>query len=340
MTLPRLTLRIAIPAMALMVAAASAQIGPPTPPGGDDIGPPIRPSGSGDIGPPAPPANPGSAAGSPAATIPQTSPTAEAVLEEILKQHGNGTTAATGTGKGPGTLRDPEKSFELTPDGLIREGQLIQSRSGRLKRDDTTGATIFVFDDNGVALPAMAAVPSRRLMLMEDAAGIGESRTPQDMTFPIDAEITQYRGKNFLYIRPSTTAIPKPTTAPSTMPATTATVAGVLPDPKIEAVAPHAPALIKMGEGELIEQRVGRLVKDGRTGAEIITFDGDGKKMLDQPMGLIPCKFLAVMEDASDGGSKPVKFKVSGEVTQYRGKNYLYLKSVTIIHDIHGGIGG
>jgi len=37
---------------------------------------------------------------------------------------------------------------------------------------------------------------------------------------------------------------------------------------------------------------------------------------------------------------KPVKFKVSGQITQYRGKNYLLLRSVTIVRDMHGGIGG
>jgi len=93
-------------------------------------------------------------------------------------------------------------------------------------------------------------------------------------------------------------------------------------------------------EGQLIEQRVGRFVKDPRTGSEIIVFDGDGKRMLDQPMGLIPCRYLAVMEDASEYGLKPVKFKVSGVVTQYRGKNFLLLKSVTVVREIHSGIGG
>jgi len=36
----------------------------------------------------------------------------------------------------------------------------------------------------------------RRLEAMEDAAGFGPGRAPNDMTFRIDAEVTEYRGKN------------------------------------------------------------------------------------------------------------------------------------------------
>ena len=43
-------------------------------------------------------------------------------------------------------------------------------------------------------------------------------------------------------------------------------------------------------------------------------------------------------EDVSDNGAKAIKFRVSGEITQYRGKNYLYLRSVTIIPDMGQGL--
>ena len=61
--------------------------------------------------------------------------------------------------------------------------------------------------------------------------------------------------------------------------------------------------------------------------------------MLDPPMGVIPCQGLAVMEDQSDGASKPVKFKISAEITEYRGKNYLYPKFVQIVKDLNQGLG-
>jgi hypothetical protein len=56
-------------------------------------------------------------------------------------------------------------------------------------------------------------------------------------------------------------------------------------------------------------------------------------------MGVVPCKFLAVLEDLSEDGNKPVKFKLSGKVTTYRGKNFLYLKYVGVVPDLNEGIG-
>ena len=93
-------------------------------------------------------------------------------------------------------------------------------------------------------------------------------------------------------------------------------------------------------EEDTVEERAGRLVRDAKTGAEVIAFDSDGREMRDPPMGIIPCKALEVMENATDGGIKPVKFRLSGEVTQYRGKNYLYVRAFQVVKDLGQGIGG
>ena len=73
---------------------------------------------------------------------------------------------------------------------------------------------------------------------------------------------------------------------------------------------------------------------------ELFEFDSDGRQMADPPMGVIPCKYLGVMEDATGGGFRSVKFRVLGEVTQYRGKNYIYLRFVQAVRDLHQGLGG
>jgi hypothetical protein len=284
----------------------------------------------------------------PPAAVPATAQSApapgaaERMMEDLLRQHGNGSP----NGVSPTAPDTPApvlaRPLEMSPEGLIREGQLIQGRTGRIRREEASGATLVIPENpSGAAhLATMAAVPSRMLELMENAAGFSDPKNSLDLVFPIDAEVTQYRGKNYLFLEKPATLVRLPaSTTPATMPHT---IAGVLPQPKIEPVAPNAPEVKEVTPGfeDLVKERVGRLVKDIRTGAEIIVFDGDGKRMLDQPMGLIPCKFLEVMEDASEFGMKPVKFKVSGQITPYRGKNFLLLRSVSIVRDTHGGIGG
>ena len=46
------------------------------------------------------------------------------------------------------------------------------------------------------------------------------------------------------------------------------------------------------------------------------------------------------MQKASANGTQPTKFRVSGEVTEYEGKNYLYVKDQRIVQDLNQGIGG
>jgi hypothetical protein len=61
--------------------------------------------------------------------------------------------------------------------------------------------------------------------------------------------------------------------------------------------------------------------------------------MADPPMPLLPSHLLMSMEDASDKGTRPVKFKISGEVTEYRGKNFLYVRYMQAVRDFNSGIG-
>ena len=240
----------------------------------------------------------------------------------------------------------PPPGPEPGANGLLREGQQIELLAGHLKKDDKAAGTvggvgggggggmIFVFDPRETpAYPPMPVIPSARLAAMEDAAGFTQGRIPNDMTFRIDAEVTEYRGRNYLYIQPSAIPVPPPSTAPSSAPATSPAA------PLVNAVAPNPPPAALLTERSVVTNRIGRLVRDPRTGAKLIAFDADGTRLADPPMGVIPCKYLAILEDATDDGNKPLMFHVSGEVTTYRGKNYLYLKYVTVMRDLDKGIG-
>lgn len=133
--------------------------------------------------------------------------------------------------------------------------------------------------------------------------------------------------------RPADVATPA---TPSTGPATTSTALR----PAVEATAPNEPKAHRLREGQRIWSRTGRLVRDDKTGTFLFAFDSDGKGMADPPIALLPSQWLMSMEDASDKGLRPVKFKISGEVTEYRGKNYLYVQAMQVVRDFNSGIGG
>ena len=50
----------------------------------------------------------------------------------------------------------------------------------------------------------------------------------------------------------------------------------------------------------------------------------------DPPVLLLPCRELEWMENASNNGKRAVKFVVSGELTEYHGRNYMLLRKVLV----------
>lgn len=100
------------------------------------------------------------------------------------------------------------------------------------------------------------------------------------------------------------------------------------------AVAPGAPQLNLIREGTLIVDRTGRLTKstDGTT-AEL-TFDADGKALKDPPMIILPNLKLAQMETAVSNSTRDMRFKVTGSVTEYKGRNYILLEKVVVVPEV------
>jgi hypothetical protein len=101
------------------------------------------------------------------------------------------------------------------------------------------------------------------------------------------------------------------------------------------AVAPGAPQINLRREGSYVVDRTARL---SRTGADAqqseLTFDSDGQAMKDPPMIILPNLKLMQMENAVSGGAKDLKFKVTGLVTEYKGRNYILLEKVVVVPDV------
>ncbi|HEX4796310.1 MAG TPA: hypothetical protein VH370_21155 [Humisphaera sp.] len=99
------------------------------------------------------------------------------------------------------------------------------------------------------------------------------------------------------------------------------------------AVAPRAPAVAVRREGTYIIDRLGRLGRTPDGSQAQFIFDADGKTLQDPPMILLPNLKLMVMEDAVKSTNADTRFRITGIVTEYRGRNYLLVDHVTVAND-------
>ncbi|MFQ6048067.1 MAG: hypothetical protein ACE5K7_01730 [Phycisphaerae bacterium] len=100
----------------------------------------------------------------------------------------------------------------------------------------------------------------------------------------------------------------------------------------VGSVAAEARSRPLLPDGQMIARRTGRLVREGQWW--LFCFESDGKALQDPPMRLLPCRWLEHMEAASAGGTRSVRFIVTGRVTAYHGLNYLLPENVLIVHDL------
>lgn len=91
----------------------------------------------------------------------------------------------------------------------------------------------------------------------------------------------------------------------------------------------HEPSPLRP-DGTMITDRIGRLTKGSK--GWLFAFESEAKVLRESPMQILPNQDLETMERISSNGTVPVKFRVSGEVTTYRGANYLLLRKVLVVY--------
>jgi hypothetical protein len=100
------------------------------------------------------------------------------------------------------------------------------------------------------------------------------------------------------------------------------------------AVMPDAPVVTVLREGTPIVNRVGRITFNADGTQAELTFESDGQRLQDPPLIILPNLKLMAMEDAVRSASRDLRFRVSGVVTEYRGRNHVLLEKVTVIQDV------
>lgn len=99
------------------------------------------------------------------------------------------------------------------------------------------------------------------------------------------------------------------------------------------AVAPGAPQMSVLREGSYIVDRLGRLVPSADGQHMEFVFESDGKAMQDPPLIILPNLKLMAMERAVELATRDLRFRITGELTEYKGRNYILLDKVVVVPD-------
>ncbi len=99
-------------------------------------------------------------------------------------------------------------------------------------------------------------------------------------------------------------------------------------------VVPNAaqPQTLKR-EGDYVRDRLGRLTKSADGSQEEFTFESDGRTMQDPPVIILPNLKLMAMENAVNASNRDLRFRITGPVTEYKGRNYILLEKVSVVQD-------
>jgi hypothetical protein len=96
------------------------------------------------------------------------------------------------------------------------------------------------------------------------------------------------------------------------------------------AVGPGAPQLTVMREGSFLVDRTGRLTRSADGQNWEFTFESDGRTMKDPPVVILPNLKLMTMEQAVKSANRDLRFRITGMVTEYNGRNYVLLEKVVV----------
>jgi len=252
---------------------------------------------------------------------------------------------------------------------LLRDGRVLRGVNGKLTASDSNDAWFFEFhtdvnDYRGGLAPAgtkLELLPSSSLQKM--IADVNERSTAG---YRLSGWVTKYRGKNFIFpnyfLRSQPPQKPqhresKPTEKPSakedkrqpavTDPNDALTIPReILEKLKKSRITPsEGPGLIPKAQKQVGDSvKKAQLQKDSiladRTaflseqddGRLVFVLDAFGRNVRPVSLRLLPCEVLELAEQRQSAVPDPVRFKIAGIMTKYKGKNYLLPQKATRVY--------
>ena len=99
------------------------------------------------------------------------------------------------------------------------------------------------------------------------------------------------------------------------------------------AVAPGAATQPLTSEGTIVLDRIGRLTPGADGKSFEFTLESDGSTLSDPPLVLAPNRKLEQLEQRVANSYGDIKLRVSGEILEYKGRNYLLLSRWAVLPD-------
>ena len=263
----------------------------------------------------------------------------------------------------------PERPAPVAELKLPAERSLVINRLCRLEFQKSLHWAVLRFlpEQGKPAQMDRYALPNQRLEDMESIVA-NDPRT----VFLVSGECMVYGGRPYLLVRLALTQSPRsappeatadPNTLPTSHPATPTTAGtSATADPddlirklleerpgkpvllppeseaKVEPLPAVSPAVAKQlpqAFGTMVADRVVYFATEADTGWSTVRFIADNT-LLEQPIRLLPCRQVTTAKSLSTKKlERNIRLRVSGELTRYKGREYLLLRKVVRERDMH-----
>ena len=251
-------------------------------------------------------------------------------------------------------------SAEAPRENLLWDGFVLTGVEGKLSHVVTQGGSKWLFEFGTDVNDLRAEAPAgTKLMLLPSLILerlIADIDGRSENIYRISGWVTRYKGTNFIfpsYFLPVSTKVERqPSTGkeseketerpeavePNDLLAMPEEIRERLSDRRI--VRPRAPGqtpkteTIKMERDTILVNRSALLVKQNN-GQLVFVLNALGRDVRPVSLRLLPCEALELAEFAQSAIPEPVRFKISGIVTKYKGEKYLLLQKATHIYS-HG----
>lgn len=252
-------------------------------------------------------------------------PTPAEILEEIKRQRLPGEVIP------PASASRPDAETRTAP--LWPEGWYLVSQSGELVANN--GDWALVLADVNAPTPRIPLLPNTTLETMVRAV----SDQPPPHRYTVSGPVTVFRGTNYmlprvaLRINEPAAAAPAPDGAADPVDV----VDWMKQQKPPEQVLPRPAATERpiggfegsaalLAEGAAVIQRPGRIARDGASWMFIS--ESQSSEKAHPPIKLLPNRAAELMIDAAEREPTGLLFLVSGDVTVFRGENYLLVRNV------------
>jgi len=241
----------------------------------------------------------------------------------------------------------PKKPRPLT-DGFVLAGV-----DGELTGSDSNDKWFFKLDSDVSDDKGGAAEAGTKLQLMPSATlekMLANTKERSNTTYRLWARVTNYKGKNFLF--PIHFLAISKIESPQPQPIQQQEIHSAINDPNDALTIP--PELleklqtrkivrveqlrkgVELKQDSILADRTAFII--GADDDVVLTLDALGRNIQGVSIHLLPCRTLEMAQLAQANELDPVRFKVAGILTQYKGRYYLLLQRAIRTYS-HGNFG-